>query len=127
MTEFLGNENVQKALRLFDRRLRTTEIDDLNKLLATDFGRRVYCRLVFEMSAIESLSFDPGIKDGACQAQHAAFNDGMRAIGRLMFQEAQQFCPEAWALAQNERIAKAASDASLRVMTIEKSEKEAQS
>jgi len=126
MTSFLGNENVQKALRLVDRRLRAEEASDLEKLLCTDFGRRVYCRLVFEMGNIESLSMNFDIKDGMCAALHMSHHEGMRMMARIMYQEAQQVCPELWQRAMAERLAKAASDAIHREQVITKSVKEAE-
>ena len=126
MTSFLGNENVQKALRLVDRRLRAEEVKDLERLLGTDFGRRVYCRLVFELGNIESLSMNFDIKDGVCAAIHMAYNEGLRAMARIMYQEAQQVCPELWARAMNERLTKSASDAIHREQSIIKSVKEAE-
>lgn len=124
MTEFLGNTNVQKALRFVDRRLRHEEAKDLESLLGTVVGRRVYCRLVFEMGNLESLSMNHDIKDGVCASQHMAFNEGLRYMSRMMYQEAQQVAPELWAQAQNERIAKSVSDAIHRELAVEKASKE---
>jgi hypothetical protein len=127
MTSFLGNENVQKALRLVDRRLRAEEAKDLESVLGTAPGRRLYCRLVFELGNIEALSFNPDIKDGVCAAIHMAHNDGLRAMARIMYQEAQQVCPELWARAMGERLAKSASDALHREQALQKSVKEDES
>lgn len=124
MTSFLGNENVQKALRQLDRRLRANEIDDLNKVLSTPEGRRFYSRLVYEMCNLEGLVFHGDIKDGVCAARHDAHREGQRLIGRVLVEEAQQHAPEAWRLAKSERDMKVVSDATIRALEIEKSAKE---
>lgn len=124
MTSFLGNENVQKALRSIDRRLRAIEISDLQKVLGTPEGRRVYCRIVYEMCNLEGLVFNGNIKDGGSSAQIMANLDGQRTVGRLLLEEAVQHTPELWKLARNERDAKLASDATHRELTVEKSAKE---
>jgi hypothetical protein len=120
----LGNESVQKALRLIDRRLRAEEIADLDAVLKTPFGRRLYCRLVYELCNLEGLSFHPDIKDGVCAGRHDAYYEGQRFVGRVLFQEAQQHCPELWSTANTERFAKAASDSAHREQAIQKSAEE---
>jgi len=121
MTSFLGNENVQKALRQIDRRLRAGEIGDLEKVLGTSEGRRLYCRIVYEMCNLEGLTFHDSIKDGVCAARHDAHREGQRLVGRVLVEEAMQHCPELWLTAKHERDTKAASDAVHRELAVTKS------
>jgi len=102
-----SNKVLQRALKNNERRLRDFELADLESVLATFEGRRFYYRLVFEVCNLESSSFNPLIKDGACAAQHMAHMEGRRDVGRVMLQEAQAHCPDLWRKLLNEALVEA--------------------
>jgi hypothetical protein len=124
MSGVLGNENIQKALREIDRRMRAEEIADLKVVLSTPAGRRVYCRIVYGVCALEGISWNPNVKDGACKAQIDSFDTGQKSIGRLLAEEALMHWPDLWGDAQVERIRKATSDQAQREVTLSRSAKE---
>lgn len=102
----LGNRGYQKAREKHDRELRAFEISDLEKILATDYGRRFYYRVVFEVCSIHGPSADLNIKDGYCAGLHSFFKDGMRYVGRILELEAWHHFPELWNQALNERLSR---------------------
>jgi len=110
----LNDPAIQKALKGQQRKLRGWELADLETVLKTHEGRRMYYRLVFELCLLESSSFNSGIKDGVCSALHMAHLEGRRDIGRVLAQEAQAHLPDLWRLMVNERIAHADADAAER-------------
>jgi hypothetical protein len=121
MAGSLSNENLQSALRAIDRRLQAKEAMDLEAVLKTSEGRRLYTRLVYEMCNLEGLSFNFDIKDGVCAGLHQAHQDGCRMVGRTLIHEAMQACPDLWARAVHERFARLQADQAEREEAINKS------
>lgn len=122
MSVNLADEKVQNALRKVDRRIRASEVKDLDEVLRTPAGRRLYCRIVYELCNIEGVPFNFDIKDGVCLAMHNAYYAGTQGVGHVLAQEAVQHCGELWAKMLDERLAKLRADAVERDEAVKQSE-----
>jgi len=105
------DKELQRKLRAVDRSLRGFELADLESVLKTSAGRRFYYRLVYELGNLEGTTFDPAIKDGNCLSLLSAHGDGVRAVARVLKNEAIENFPELWLMLTDERNKKARSDA----------------
>jgi hypothetical protein len=103
-----------KDERELDRILSAIERADLEELLRQPWGRRFYYRVVYLMGNLDSASFDPSIKDGACASLHMAHGEGVRWMARVLAKEAQELFPDLWNQMLAERVAAAAEEARLR-------------
>jgi hypothetical protein len=90
-----------EQVRQNERLLSELERQDLLALMATEWGRRLYYRLVFELCLLESGSFDT---NGSTMAMIG----GVRSVGTILKNEAIEHCPELWCQAVTERTMAAA-------------------
>jgi len=97
-----------------ERDNRTREQIDVEAVLSTEAGRRLYYRIVYLLCDIEGDTFDTSIRDGICAALHQARDNGRRAVGRKLRNEAQNFCPELWERVILERVAARKSEETRR-------------
>ena len=103
----LSNPDLQRRLKDFHLQMEARETADLDALMRTDFGRRWYYRIVFQIGILESPSYQTG-------GQGMAYQEGKRAIAIHLRDEAQAVCPELWIRMLQERLAAAEYESSQR-------------
>jgi hypothetical protein len=73
------------------------EVADLESVLGTGPGRRLYYRIIFQVACLESASYQ-------ASGQAMAYQEGRRSVAIALMQEAQAICPELWIRMLKERL-----------------------
>ena len=96
-----------EILRNAERRRRRQLSDDMRRLMSEEWGRRLAVWLVYDLCALEELSFNEynsGIKHGQTAAMHMAMNEGRRMAGHDLRRQIQSLALPQWSMAAAERI-----------------------
>jgi hypothetical protein len=109
-----GNESVQRELAKDDKRLRDFELSDLEAVLRTAEGRRLYYQIIYTSCELEMLPVDLAIKDGICSSLHTYYRCGRQSVGQSLTINAKVNFPALWALTLKEHDDRAAKDADYR-------------
>lgn len=81
------------------------DIADLDAVLRTPAGRRLYHRIVYSVCSLRDSSFAGEIKDGMAAAMHTSFRDGARWVGGVLLYEAHHAAEDLWLQAEKENLA----------------------
>lgn len=93
----LSNPDVQRRLKDMDIKMAAREAADLDAIMSTEFGRRWFYRLVFQIAALEAASYHNS-------GQAMAYQEGRRSVAIQLMQEAHAVCPELWMSMLKERL-----------------------
>lgn len=111
MTRVATNDREGQAiLEAFEERRRLLELDDLDRVLKTEHGRRVLHRLVFDLGGLDRVSMNPAIKDGMAMALLQARTDGRRDLAAEVRGECAVNHPDLWGLAIEEHHARVVAE-----------------
>jgi hypothetical protein len=103
----LSDRAVQDRLKEQRLQMEARDAADLDALMRTDFGRRLYYRLVFRLAGLESPSYQ-------ASGQVMAYQEGRRSLAIVLKDEAQAVCPELWIRMLQERLAVAEQESARR-------------
>lgn len=109
----LSDAQYQDRLRQAQRERERDLADDLERLLAGEWGRRLAYWLVFEHGRLHGLSFDAGIRDGACAALHQAKAEGRREAAHELYAMLLDASPSGAVAMMSERTKRAVADMAL--------------
>lgn len=104
-----SEEQTERLAAMADRQLKA----DLQDMLKTESGRRIAAWLIYDLGALESISFrnnapgspvPMGIKDGMGAAQHLAFHEGRRDMAADLYNQLADADPAGLAQTMQERL-----------------------
>lgn len=95
-TDIVATEDRVREKSRRERRLREVERSELKRLLSNELGRTVLMRVI-ERAGVFRSTFAAG------QPDMSAFLEGQREVGRWLFAQIVDSCPELWTTMLRER------------------------
>lgn len=96
-TGTLGDRELQVRLKELDHQLEARDAADLDVVMRTAEGRRLFYRLIFLLGRLESPSYE-------AHGGLMSYREGWRGLAILLRDEIQAVCPDLWIRMLSDRL-----------------------